>query len=53
MDPDLPEAAQLREWYDTVGRGAVTAPAGEGLASGRHAPHDRYLKRLASWRSVT
>ena len=39
MDPDVPEAAQLRQWYDTVGRGAVTAPAGEGLATGRYAPH--------------
>jgi len=42
VDPDLPEAAQLRTWYDTVGRGAATAPAGEGLANGRCTPHERH-----------
>jgi hypothetical protein len=39
VDPmDLKEAAELREWYDAVGRGADTTAAGEGLAnSGRSA----------------
>jgi len=47
VDPDLPEAAQLRTWYDTVGRGAVTAPAGEGLANGRCAPQEQHIAPLA------
>ena len=46
VDPDLPEAVELRQWYDTIGRGAVTAPAGEGLANGRSASHCKHLITL-------
>jgi len=30
---DVSEAVELREWYDSVGRGATTSHVGEGLAS--------------------
>lgn len=33
VNPDLPEAVALREWYDTTGRGAATSHVGEGLAT--------------------
>ena len=33
VNPDLPEAAALREWFDTTGRGAATTHVGEGLAT--------------------
>ena len=32
---DVAEAAELRVWYDTVGRNATHVPAGEGLATAR------------------
>lgn len=32
---EVPEAAELRAWYDAVGRSAAHVPAGEGLASAR------------------
>ena len=36
MNPtDIPEAAQLRTWYDTEGRDATHVAAGEGLATAR------------------
>lgn len=32
---EVPEAAQLRAWYDSVGRDATHVAAGEGLATAR------------------
>ena len=33
INPDLPEAASLRQWWETTGRGAATTHVGEGLAT--------------------
>lgn len=53
VDPELPEAAQLRQWYDSVGRSVVTAPAGEGLTNGRSAPRQRHPIPLATRELLT
>lgn len=33
LNPNVPESATLREWYESEGRGAATTHVGEGLES--------------------
>lgn len=33
INPDVPEAVALRQWYDSSGRGAAMSHVGEGLAT--------------------
>lgn len=33
VNPEVPETAALREWYEATGRGAATSHVGEGLAT--------------------
>lgn len=35
MDPEIPEALKLKQWYEDSGRTAPTTSAGEGLASAK------------------
>ena len=37
INPDIPEAQALKQWYDFEGRTASTQHAGEGLATARSA----------------